>query len=95
MLENVANLRDIRQGMINEHSRGNNGCANPLIYLHGDAIINQSWVCDSSTAWPQLHIVIILTISMFHIEPVDIVGLVTKILNTAVVATYLVYITEN
>ena len=27
-----------------------------LIYRHGDAIVNDSWVYDRSTAWPQFHI---------------------------------------
>ena len=36
-----------------------NGCFKNLIYLHGDTIINDSQVYDSSTAWPRFHIQLI------------------------------------
>ena len=51
-----------------------NGCFNPLIYLHGNTIINGSGAYDSSTAWPQFHIELISMV--FRIELIVTAGLV-------------------
>ena len=54
----------------------NNRYFNPLIYQHGEPIKNESWVVDSSIAWPRFHIE--RTFAVIHIELTIIVGMVTS-----------------
>lgn len=51
-----------------------NGQCSPFIYLHGDPTINESWVYNSRTAWPQFHTELVFIV--FRIEFIFIFGLV-------------------
>ena len=50
------------------------------VYVHGHTIINESWVCDSSTVWPQFRIE--LMFYCFHIEHTFFAGMVLSAVRT-------------
>lgn len=39
---------------------------NLLIYLYGDTIANESWIYDSSIAWPQGHVGLVFIVGMIY-----------------------------
>ena len=41
------------------------GCSIFSDFMHGDAIIHECWVCDSSTAWTQLHVELLYLLPSF------------------------------